>query len=147
MKQGATPYALSTPRHVPLPLREKVREELDRTESMGVISKVTEPTAWCLGMTVVPKPIKDKLRTCVDLTSLDAAVKRERYIPLAVEQILAMMSGASAHKTGPGFWQIPLTPESQPFTTFISPFIFPQPPAPWHCIRSQTFPEKDVTDV
>lgn len=61
LEEGVIPYALSTPRRVPLPLRDKVREELERMECMVVISKVTEPTAWCSGMVVLPKPMKDKL--------------------------------------------------------------------------------------
>ena len=44
LKSGATPHSLYAPRHVPLPLRPKVKEELDRMESIGVISKVDEPT-------------------------------------------------------------------------------------------------------
>ncbi|XP_061926289.1 uncharacterized protein K02A2.6-like [Entelurus aequoreus] len=125
LKKGATPYALSTPRRVPLPLREKVREELDRMETMGVISKVTEPTAWCSGMVVVPKPKQDKLRICVDLTKLNKAVKRERHILPSVDQTLAMMSEAKVFTkldARSGFWQIPLTPKSRPLTTFITPF-------------------------
>ena len=42
----AKPRALYTPRNVPIPLPEKVREELNRMESIGVISKVSEPMAW-----------------------------------------------------------------------------------------------------
>ncbi|KAI2666998.1 Retrovirus-related Pol polyprotein from transposon 17.6 [Labeo rohita] len=105
--------------------RDKVREELERMECMGVISKVTEPTAWCSGMVVVPKPMKNKLRICVDLTPLNAAVKRERHILPAVDQTLAMMSDAKVFTkldARSGFWQIPLTPESRPLTTFITLF-------------------------
>ena len=32
-----------TPRHVPLPVQAKIREELIRMESLGVISPVTSP--------------------------------------------------------------------------------------------------------
>ena len=44
LKPGATPSALFAPRRVPLPLREKVREELQRMEDMGVITRVDVPT-------------------------------------------------------------------------------------------------------
>ena len=55
LKPNVTPYALYTPRNVPIPLREKVHDELHRMESMGVISPVDDPTPWCAGMVVVPK--------------------------------------------------------------------------------------------
>ena len=34
-------------------MREEVKKEFDRMESMEVISKVLEPTPWCAGMVVV----------------------------------------------------------------------------------------------
>ena len=95
LEPGATPHALSAPRRVPLPLREKVRTELNRMEAMSVISKVTKPTPWCAGLVVVPKgELKDKLRLCVDLQPLNDWVKRERHILPAVDHTLAMLTGA-----------------------------------------------------
>ena len=55
LKEGAVPYAIFTPCHVPMPLRTKVKDELDRMESLNVISKVEEPSPWCAGMVVIPK--------------------------------------------------------------------------------------------
>ena len=78
LKPGATPHALFTPRHVPLPLRSKVQEELDRMESIGVISKVDEPTPWCTGIVLVPKK-EGAIRICVDLKPLNQNVLREVY--------------------------------------------------------------------
>ena len=66
LKSGAVPCSLFTPRHVPLPLRPKIQQELNRMESIGAISKVDEPIPWCAGMVVVPK--KDEaIRICIDL--------------------------------------------------------------------------------
>ena len=48
-------HALFTARHVPLPLRPKVKDKLEKMEAMGVITKVDEPTPWCAGMVVAPK--------------------------------------------------------------------------------------------
>ena len=55
LEEGASPHALYTPRNVPLPLREKVKAELEEIEVIGVITKISEPTPWCAGMVVVPK--------------------------------------------------------------------------------------------
>ena len=54
VKEGAEPFALYTPRRVPLALHKDVKAELDRMQSLGVISPV-EVTPWCAGMVVVPK--------------------------------------------------------------------------------------------
>ena len=43
----AKPHAIFTPRHIPLPLRSQVEDELKRMEETGVISKVSEHTEWC----------------------------------------------------------------------------------------------------
>ena len=47
LKAGATPYALSVPRRVAVPLLPKVKQEIERMVKMGVITEVTEPTDWC----------------------------------------------------------------------------------------------------
>lgn len=38
LKPDAIPFSLTTPRYVPIPLLGKVKEELVRMESIGVIS-------------------------------------------------------------------------------------------------------------
>ena len=49
LQPEAEPFALSTPRRIALPLLPKVKQELERIEKMGVISKVNGPTDWCAG--------------------------------------------------------------------------------------------------
>ena len=56
LREGAKSFALSTPRTVALPLMPKVKQELKRMETMGVITRVEQPTDWCAGIVVVPKP-------------------------------------------------------------------------------------------
>jgi hypothetical protein len=53
LRPDARPYATYTPRNVPLPLRSKAQQELDRMETLGVISKVDTPTEWCAGLVVI----------------------------------------------------------------------------------------------
>ena len=91
---------------------------------MGVITEVTEPTEWCAGMVVVPKP-SGKVRICVDLTKLNANVCRERHVLPSVETTLAQLGGAKHFAkldANSGFWQIEMDPESSKLTTFITPF-------------------------
>ena len=113
-----------TPRTIALPLRAKVQEELEKMESMGVISKAEQPTQWCAGMVAVPKK-NGKLRICVDLKHLNKAVQREVHPLPKVNETLTQLSGATIFSkldANSGFWQIPLNEESRPLTTFISPF-------------------------
>ena len=73
MDEGAQPHALFTPRKVPIPMRAKIKEKLDRMEKARVISKVTEPTLWCARMVVVPKQDR-AVGVCVDLKELNENV-------------------------------------------------------------------------
>ena len=124
LQPDAKPYALFTPRNIPLPLRPKVELELQRMEKLGVISKVDVPTPWCAGMVAVPKKNKS-VRICVDLQPLNKSVLREVHPLPRVDEILAQLSGAKVFSkldANSGFWQIPLTDESKLLTTFVTPY-------------------------
>ena len=45
-------------------------------QSLGVILPVEEPTEWCTGMVVVPKP-SGALRICIDYRQVKESVLRE----------------------------------------------------------------------
>lgn len=123
LKENATPYSLYVPRKVPIPLREKVKKELERMEQMKVISKIDTPTPWCAGMVVVPKK-SDDVRICVDLKPLNKNVLREPH-PIPRVDDTALLTGATCFSkldANSGFWQIPLSEESCLLTTFITPF-------------------------
>ena len=110
LKPDATPHVLYTPRHVPIPLRAKVTEELNRMEEMGVISKVKEQTEWCAGMVVVLKK-SGAVHICVNLKLLNTSVTRSVRHPSPTDW---------SSPTNSGFWQIPLLPVSRLLTTFIT---------------------------
>ena len=74
LQEGAKPFAISTPRRIPLSLMPRVKQELERMEAMGVITRVEQPTDWCAGIVVVPKP-NGSLRICIDLTKLNESVR------------------------------------------------------------------------
>ena len=124
LREDVKPFAITTPRRVPIPLMPAVQEELARMEKLGVISKVEEPTDWCAGMVVVPKP-DGRVRICVDLVRLNESVCREYHQMPTVEQVLAQVPGArifSKLDANSGFWQVPLSKESALLTTFSTPF-------------------------
>ena len=123
LKDDATPFALTAPRRVAIPLMPKVKSKLERMEKMAVITRVDMPTDWCAGMVVVPKP-DGRIRICVDLTKLNQSVRRECHILPSVEQTLAQLGGATVFSkldANSGFWQIELTKEYSLLTTF-TPF-------------------------
>lgn len=123
-RSDATPFSLTTPRRVALPLLPKVKAELERMEKLRVIAKIDTPTDWCAGMVVVPKPNGD-VRICVDFTKLNDSVCRERHMMPSVEHTLGQIGGAkyfSKLDANSGFWQVALAPESAMLTTFITPF-------------------------
>ena len=124
LQANAQPHGIYVACNVPIPLRDKVQTELTRMESLGVISRVDEPTPWCAGMVVVPKS-NGSVRICVDLKALNQSVLREIHPIPRVDEILAQLTGATYFTkldANSGFWQIPLSTESKLLTTFLTPY-------------------------
>jgi len=75
-------------------------------------------------MAAIPKK-NGSVRICVDLKQLNRGVQREVHPHPKVDETLAQLTGATVFSkldANSGFWQIPLSPESRPLTTFITPF-------------------------
>ena len=66
---GATPV-VHPPRRVPVALKGKLKEELDRLQSLGIIEQDTEPTPWVSSLVTVLKP-NGQLRVCIDPKDLN----------------------------------------------------------------------------
>jgi len=132
LEEGAKPFSISTPRHVPIPLREPTERALNDLLKQGVIERVDHPTDWCAGIVVVPKkPEKDapssiddiKVRVTVDFTKLNEGVKRERHLGTTVEECLGQVGPAkwfSKLDAAQGYFQVPLAEASRDLTTFIT---------------------------
>ena len=124
MKQGITPHQTTAPRHIPIPLREKVIRELEKMVKMGVIKKIDNPTEWCHPIVIVSKP-DGSIRLCIDLTKLNAGVERELYQLESVEETIGKLGDECVFMTkvdaNSGYWQVPLDKASQELTTFITP--------------------------
>ena len=122
--EDATPYSVNVPRRIPLPLMPQLKKELEKLEAQGIIQRINVPTDWCSPIVIAPKK-SGNIRLCVDLRQLNKAVARERFIIPTVEEVLGRICGAqifSLLDAKHGFWQVPLTDESQKLTTFITPF-------------------------
>lgn len=124
LKEDHKPYAIRTPRTVPLPQMDKVKSELENMMKNGVITPVEEVTEWCSPIVVVPKS-NGQLRICVDLTKLNECIKRPFYPIPKIETTLNSMTRAKFFTkldANSGFWQISLHKDSQKLTTFLTPF-------------------------
>jgi transposase InsO family protein len=112
------------PRKVPIALKTKVKEELDRMVKQGVIVPVETPTDWVSSMVVVQKP-GGKIRICIDPRDLNKAIKREHYPMKTVEEVAAELSSAkvfSVLDAGQAYYQIKVSDASSDLLTFNSPY-------------------------
>ena len=139
LQADAKPFAIHTPRKIPVCYEKQTKRQLDGMVQQGVISKIEEPTEWCAGMVIVPKSSlendltgipqsrdgNDSLRICVDLTQLNKCVMRNRHILPDVNSTLAQLKNScifSKLDANSGFWQIRLDESSRKLTTFITPW-------------------------
>ena len=112
------------PRRVPVTLRSKLKDELNRMEQLNVIERVHEPTNWVNSMVIVTKP-NGKLWICIDPRDLNKAIKREHYPMRTIEEVVTRMPNAqvfSVLDANSGFWQVQLDHESSKLCTFNTPF-------------------------
>ncbi|KAL0158769.1 hypothetical protein M9458_046845, partial [Cirrhinus mrigala] len=110
---------------VPIALRARLKEELDRMEDNNIIVKVTEPTEWVNALVVVEKPKSQKLRVCLDPRDLNKAIQRPHYPLPTLDEVTTKLTGAryfSVLDARSGYWAIKLSTESSKLTTFNTPF-------------------------
>lgn len=126
IKEDATPFSISTPRTIPYGWREKAKQKIDEMVQKEIIVEVTEPTKWCHPMVIQPKKESEDLRICVCLKKLNEHVKRATYPTTnPYDAVSSIPRGANYFTTldaVTGYWQIPISPEDQELTTFITPW-------------------------
>lgn len=126
LKPDAQPFAIYTPRVIPLAWRDAVKKELDSMTSQDIIEPVgDEACEWCHPLVVVPKP-KGGVRLTVDLSRLNKQVLRTAHpSPTPNDAVRQVTSGAcffTILDATMGYWQIPLSEDVQHLTTFITPW-------------------------
>ena len=155
LKENASPYFQSVPRTVAIPLRNKVKKELDRLKEAGIITPVDFPTDWCSPIVVVPKKNGTSVRVCGDYTKLNNSVKRSNFPLQKIDVALANLKGKKCFSkldAESGFYQIKLDEDNKKLTTFITRFMFTRLPFGINCAPdyfSQRFSElfHDLEDV
>ncbi|XP_061170401.1 uncharacterized protein K02A2.6-like [Saccostrea echinata] len=117
------PPVVHAPRKVSYKMRDRLKEELERMESLNVIERVNEPSEWVNSLVIVEKP--NRVRICLDPRDLNEAIKREHYPMKTVDDITHQLAGAKVFSTldaSSGFWGIVLDQESSKLTIFNTPF-------------------------
>ena len=127
LEDDAVPFCVKAPRAIPYAYRDKLRTELDNMVAKGIITPISEPTTWCAPIVVVPKKNSNDIRLCVDLSKLNKFVQRERYQSPTPREAVADIAATQANffttcDALAGYHQCPLAADSQPLTTFITPF-------------------------
>ena len=90
--KAVPPVQLPT-RKVPIVIKDKLKEELQRLTDLGVITHVEVPTEW-ISATVVTTKHNEKLRLCIDPQPLNKALKRNHYPLSTIDDILPDLSQA-----------------------------------------------------
>lgn len=120
----SVPPVVRSSRKIPIKLRPRLREELDRLHELGIIEPVDEPTDWVSSIVLVEKP-DGKLRLCIDPQNLNKAIKRSHFQLPTLDEVTANLSGAkyfSHLDASKGFYMIVLDDYSSKLCTFATPF-------------------------
>lgn len=124
LSEQVKPFSVLSPRRVPIPLKSKLKAELEQMVDANVIVPISEATDWCSPIVVASKK-NGSIRLCVDYTELNKFVVREKMILPSVDELLANIQSASVLSkldAQSGFWQVEIDESSQKLTTFITPF-------------------------
>ncbi|CAG4976944.1 unnamed protein product [Colias eurytheme] len=118
------PPVVRSARKIPIKLRPKLKEELNRLQQLNIIMPVSEPTDWVSNIVLVEKP-DGKLRICLDPKFLNEAIKRCHFQLPTLDEIIANLSGAnyfSVLDASKGFYMLKLDYDSSKLCTFATPF-------------------------
>ena len=123
VEENAEPV-VHPPRRVPIALKDKLKQELERLQDLGIITGVTESTSWVSSLVIVHKP-NGQIRVCIDPKDLNCVLRRSHYPTPTIDEILPELARAKVFSTTDvknGFWHVELDKESSQLTTFNSLF-------------------------
>ena len=104
-------------------LKGKLREELDRLQSLGIIEQVSDPTPWVSSLVTVLKP-NGQIQVCIDPKDQNRVLRRSHYPTPTIDEILPELSRAKVFSTvhAKNGLHVELDDDSARLTTFNSPF-------------------------
>ena len=117
------------PRKVPLDLKIALKEELNRLESLKILTPVSEPMPWVSSMIIVKKP-NVNTGVCLDAKGLNQALSHNHYPKPKIDNILPeprRTKSFSMLDIKNGFWHLEIDIESSKFTPLTSPCFKPVP--------------------
>lgn len=123
LKENVEPVVNSC-RRVPISIKPRLKEVLDKLEDSHIIEKVDYVTDWVNNITIVEKP-DQSLRLCLDPRHLNNCLKPEKFPIPTIEELSAGLSGKKMFTVldmKNGFHQIKLTDSSSDICTFITCF-------------------------
>lgn len=123
LKKHSKPVARNA-RRIPMVIKNKLREKLDKLENENIIARVNEASEWVNNLVIVEKP-DNSLRLCLDPRDLNKCIEREYFEIPSLEEICSKLSGKkyfSVIDFKDGFYQVKLDDASSVLTTFATPF-------------------------
>ena len=123
LKEDAEPF-IDHPRKFAIHIKEDLKCELDKMERDGIIRKIQGHTDWCSSLTL-PRKKDGSIRVCLDPQKLNMNLKRCPYKIPTLEEINPALSKAKVFSkldAKAGYWSVQLEEDSQPLTTFRTPF-------------------------
>ena len=130
LTEDAVPFAITGARNIPFCWREEVKKQLDDLQEKKIIEPVHHPTEWCHPLVPVPKRSSDGsvsgCRLTVDFTKLNKFVKRPTHPVRGTHDAVASIERGARFFTKidskSGYHQVPIRPEDQDLTTFMTPW-------------------------
>ena len=127
MKDDAQPLQ-KFPRKVPLAMKHPFKEELDRMENAGIISKydsISGPAPeWLNSFVTVRKP-NGSLHICLDPTDLNKHIVCPVCNSYTLDEIIDKLKGSlffAVFDTTKGFFHVPMDEKSKLLTAMLTPY-------------------------
>ena len=126
LKEDAVPFAVHTPRVIPLAWQDDVKKELDAMVQQGIIVPAgDDPTPWCHPLVTVAKPT-GCVRLTVDSSNANGQTLRPTHPSPTPHSAVRQVDPRARYFTTMdalyGYWQMKLAEEDQHITTFITPW-------------------------